>query len=58
MAVTRWPEGLQSAGVAAGIKGGDALDLGLLVADGPAVWGGTFTTNAPRRRASPGVEVV
>ncbi|MDQ3771569.1 MAG: bifunctional glutamate N-acetyltransferase/amino-acid acetyltransferase ArgJ [Actinomycetota bacterium] len=46
MAVTRWPQGLQSAGVAAGIKGGDALDLGFLVADGPAVWAGVFTTNA------------
>ena len=44
--MTRWPRGLQSAGVAAGIKDGGALDLGLLVADEPAVWAGVFTTNA------------
>lgn len=38
------PEGFSSVGVACGIKR-DALDLGLLVADRPAAWAGTFTKN-------------
>ena len=42
MAVT-WPEGIESSGVAAGIKGDGAPDLGILVVDRPAVWAGTFT---------------
>ena len=43
---TKWPSGLRSAGVASGIKPSGALDCGLLVADHPAVWAGTFTRNA------------
>ena len=46
MAVTRWVEGLASAGVAAGIKPSGDLDLGLLVADHPVTWAGAFTRNA------------
>ena len=42
----RWPEGFRSAGIAAGIKGDSALDLGLMVADRPVEWAGVFTTNA------------
>ena len=41
----RWPDGLRSAAVSCGIKPG-ALDLGLLVADEPCTWAGTFTQNA------------
>jgi glutamate N-acetyltransferase / amino-acid N-acetyltransferase len=44
--VTRWVEGLASAGVAAGIKPSGDLDLGLLVADHPVAWAGAFTRNA------------
>ncbi|MGH2750704.1 MAG: bifunctional glutamate N-acetyltransferase/amino-acid acetyltransferase ArgJ [Actinomycetota bacterium] len=44
--MTRWPEGLSSSGVAAGIKPAGELDLGLLVAGGRAAWAGTFTRNA------------
>jgi len=44
--VTRWVDGLKSAGVAAGIKPSSELDLGLLVADRPVTWAGTFTRNA------------
>lgn len=43
---TKWPSGLRSAGVACGIKPSGALDLGLLVAEHPATWAGTFTQNA------------
>lgn len=39
------PVGFRSAGVAAGIKPGGALDLGLIVADAPVRWAGTFTRN-------------
>jgi glutamate N-acetyltransferase / amino-acid N-acetyltransferase len=46
VAVTRWVEGLTSAGVAAGIKLSGDLDLGLLVAERPLTWAGTFTRNA------------
>lgn len=45
MAVT-WPRGFASAGTSCGIKAEGALDLGLLVCDGPAKWAGTFTRNA------------
>ena len=45
MAVT-WPKGFASAGTACGIKSAGSLDLGLLVADAPASWAGTFTRNA------------
>jgi glutamate N-acetyltransferase / amino-acid N-acetyltransferase len=41
-----WPPGFSSAGIACGIKSEGALDLGLLVADRPVVWAGTFTRNA------------
>ncbi|MDP9067176.1 MAG: bifunctional glutamate N-acetyltransferase/amino-acid acetyltransferase ArgJ [Actinomycetota bacterium] len=41
-----WPRGVQSAGVAAGIKKEGALDLGVIAVDGPAAWAGTFTKNA------------
>lgn len=44
MAVT-WPAGFRSAGVGCGIKA-EGLDFGLLVADAPAAWAGTFTRNA------------
>ena len=40
------PAGFAGAGVAAGIKPSGDLDLGVLVADSPAVWAGTFTRNA------------
>ena len=47
MAVTvTWPSGVQSAGVAAGIKADGALDLGMIVTDSPVTWAGTFTKNA------------
>ena len=42
----KWPAGITSAGVPAGIKSGGELDLGLLVSDAPATWAGTFTQNA------------
>jgi len=42
----KWPAGFRSAGVHAGIKGNDEPDLGLIVADTPGVWAGTFTRNA------------
>jgi glutamate N-acetyltransferase / amino-acid N-acetyltransferase len=42
----RWPDGIQSSGTAAGIKGEGALDLGVIVADRPVAWAGTFTKNA------------
>lgn len=41
-----WPQGIASAGVAAGIKADGALDLGVLVADDPLTWTGVFTRNA------------
>lgn len=44
--MTRWVEGLTSAGVAAGIKPSGDLDLGLLVAERPLTWAGAFTRNA------------
>lgn len=43
---TRWPAGVGGNGVACGIKGAGRHDLGLLVAQRPAVWAGTFTVNA------------
>jgi glutamate N-acetyltransferase / amino-acid N-acetyltransferase len=46
VAVTRWVDGLTSAGVAAGIKPSGDLDLGLLVAERPSTWAGAFTRNA------------
>ena len=45
MSVT-WPAGVTSAGVACGIKGAGALDLGVIVAPRPVAWAGTFTKNA------------
>ena len=44
MAVT-WPNGIRSSGLACGIKDSGAADLGLLVADEPSAWAGTFTKN-------------
>ena len=44
--MTRWVDGLSSAGVVAGIKPSGDLDLGLLVAERPVTWAGTFTRNA------------
>ena len=41
-----WPAGIRSAGLACGIKAGDAPDLGLIVSDTPLAWAGTFTRNA------------
>jgi glutamate N-acetyltransferase / amino-acid N-acetyltransferase len=46
VAMTRWVEGLSSAGVAAGIKPSGELDLGLLVGERPLTWAGVFTRNA------------
>lgn len=40
------PAGFRSSGVSAGIKPKAALDLGLIVADEPVTWAGTFTRNA------------
>ena len=42
----KWPQGFSGAGIACGIKDGEALDAGLLVADEPAKWAGVFTRNA------------
>jgi glutamate N-acetyltransferase / amino-acid N-acetyltransferase len=42
----KWPEGITSAGGSCGIKGGELPDLGIIVADVPVVWAGTFTHNA------------
>ena len=42
----RWPAGVRSAGVSCGIKDDGSTDLGMLVFDEPAVWAGTFTSNA------------
>jgi len=39
------PEGFQAAGIACGIKGGDALDLALVYSPTPCVAAATFTTN-------------
>ena len=39
------PMGFRASAVRAGIKQSGALDLGLIVADGPCVAAGTFTTN-------------
>ena len=44
-------KGFRFAGVHGGVKAGDALDLGLIVADEPAVASGVFTRN--RVRAAP-----
>ena len=41
-----WPDGIQSAGAACGIKRDGAPDLGLIVVQRPAAWAGTFTRNA------------
>ena len=41
-----WPRGFTSAGAACGIKPNEALDLGVLVCEGPTPWAGTFTRNA------------
>ncbi|MBN2143154.1 MAG: bifunctional glutamate N-acetyltransferase/amino-acid acetyltransferase ArgJ [Candidatus Aureabacteria bacterium] len=40
-----WPKGFRSAGMAAGIKKENALDLGLVVSDFPASAAGVFTRN-------------
>jgi len=40
------PAGFRASGVAAGIKPEGALDVGLIVADEPVAWAGTFTRNA------------
>ncbi|MDQ3963124.1 MAG: bifunctional glutamate N-acetyltransferase/amino-acid acetyltransferase ArgJ [Actinomycetota bacterium] len=45
MAVTNWPAGIASAGVAAGIKA-EGLDLGVIVGEAPLTWAGVFTRNA------------
>lgn len=41
----KWPSGFSSAGIGCGIKSDGSLDLGLLSADGPVAWAGTFTQN-------------
>ena len=41
----KWPTGIGSAGVACGIKS-NGSDLGVIVADRPVTWAGTFTKNA------------
>jgi len=40
------PRGFRASGVAAGLRAGDRLDLGLLVSDAPATAAGLFTRNA------------
>ncbi len=40
------PKGFKAAGVAAGIKGGDALDVALVVADAGSIGGAVFTVNS------------
>lgn len=42
----RLPHGFTTAGVPGGIKPDGDLDVGILVADRPASWAGTFTRNA------------
>lgn len=42
----KWPAGIQSAGLHAGIKRSGKPDLGIIVADAPVAWAGTFTRNA------------
>ncbi|HEV2756335.1 MAG TPA: bifunctional glutamate N-acetyltransferase/amino-acid acetyltransferase ArgJ [Actinomycetota bacterium] len=39
----RWPAGIRSAGVSCGIKPGGELDLGIVSAERPVRWAGTFT---------------
>jgi glutamate N-acetyltransferase/amino-acid N-acetyltransferase len=41
-----WPVGVRGAGAACGVKADGSADLGVLVADGPVSWAGTFTKNA------------
>ena len=41
----KWPAGIRSSGVASGIKPAGS-DLGVIVADVPVTWTGTFTKNA------------
>jgi glutamate N-acetyltransferase/amino-acid N-acetyltransferase len=41
-----WPQGFRSAGVTCGIKASGESDLGVILADAPVVWSGTFTKNA------------
>ncbi len=41
-----WVPGVACSGVSCGVKADGALDLGLLVAERPAAWAGTFTLNA------------
>lgn len=41
----RWPRGFGSAGVVSGIKGGEELDFGLIVAEEKVPWAGAFTSN-------------
>lgn len=45
MALT-WPQGIYSAAVACGIKTTGDQDLGVIVAEQPSLWAGTFTRNA------------
>ena len=42
----RWPTGFSSAAASAGIKTTGDSDLGVIVAEEPTVWAGTFTSNA------------
>ena len=42
----KWPTGFASAAGSAGIKASGDSDLGVIVAEDPATWAGTFTTNA------------
>ena len=42
----KWPTGVRSSGLACGIKSAGGLDLGLIAAERPVVWAGTFTRNA------------
>ena len=42
----KWPTGFSSAAGHAGIKESGDSDLGVIVANEPAAWAGTFTTNA------------
>lgn len=42
----KWPQGVRSAGVTAGIKGGGTPDVGVIVLSDATSWAGTFTRNA------------
>ncbi|MEA2447581.1 MAG: glutamate N-acetyltransferase / amino-acid N-acetyltransferase [Actinomycetota bacterium] len=42
----KWPDGIASGAIAAGIKPSGKTDLGIIVSNRPMSWAGTFTRNA------------